>query len=165
MATIKDIRTGIGLDIHAFSDDRKLILGGIEIPFEKGLKGHSDADIVLHAITDALLGSLALGDIGIHFPNTDEKYKNAHSSVFIKKAQELVEEKGYSISNIDVAVSLERPKISPHLEKMRTNISEILGLSVNRISIKATTSEKLGFVGREEGAFAYAVATVVKKEK
>jgi len=165
MATIKDIRTGIGLDIHAFSDDRKLILGGIEIPFEKGLKGHSDADIVLHAITDSLLGSLALGDIGIHFPNTDEKYKNADSSVFIKKAKELVEEKGYSISNIDVAVSLERPKISPHLEKMRTNISEILGLSVDRISIKATTSEKLGFVGREEGAFAYAVASVVKIEK
>jgi 2-C-methyl-D-erythritol 2,4-cyclodiphosphate synthase len=165
MATIKDIRTGIGIDIHAFADDRKLILGGIEIPFEKGLEGHSDADVVLHAITDALLGSLALGDIGIYFPDTDDKYKNAKSSIFLNKAKELVEEKGYSINNIDVAVSLERPKISPHLEKMRTNISVILNLSVEKISIKATTSEKLGFVGREEGAFAYVVATVVKTEK
>lgn len=162
---ITDIRTGIGFDVHALAINRKLILGGIEIPFEKGLTGHSDADVVLHAITDALLGSLALGDIGIYFPNTDDKYKNAMSSVFLKKAKELVEEKGYSISNIDVAVSLERPKISPHLKKMRTNISEILKLSVERISIKATTSEKLGFVGREEGAFAYAVVTVVKIEK
>jgi len=162
---IIDLRTGIGFDVHAFAENRKLILGGIEIPFEKGLVGHSDADVVLHAITDALLGSLALGDIGIYFPNTDDKYKNAESLIFLKKAKELVEEKGYSISNIDVAVSLERPKISPHMEKMRTNISEILKLSVERISIKATTSEKLGFVGREEGAFAYAVATVVKIEK
>lgn len=165
MVTIKDIRTGIGFDVHALAVNRKLILGGIEIPFEKGLVGHSDADVVLHAITDALLGSLALGDIGIYFPNTDNKYKNAESSIFLKKAKELVEEKGYSISNIDVAVSLERPKISPHLEKMRTNISEILKLAVERISIKATTSEKLGFVGREEGAFAYAATTVVKIEK
>jgi len=162
---ITDLRTGIGFDVHAFAEGRKLILGGIEIPFEKGLAGHSDADVVLHAITDALLGSLALGDIGIYFPNTDDKYKNAMSSIFLKKAKELVGEKGYSISNIDVAVSLERPKISPHLKKMRANISEILKLSAERISIKATTSEKLGFVGREEGAFAYAVATVVKIEK
>ena len=162
---ITDIRTGVGFDVHSLARNRKLILGGIEIPFEKGLAGHSDADIVLHAITDALLGSLALGDIGIYFPNTDDKYKNAVSAIFLKKAKELVEEKGYSINNIDVAVSLERPKISPHLEKMRTNISEILKLSVKRISIKATTSEKLGFVGREEGAFAYAVATVLKIEK
>lgn len=162
---ITDLRTGIGFDVHALAHNRKLILGGIEIPFEKGLAGHSDADVVLHAITDALLGSLGLGDIGIYFPNTDDKYKNAESSIFLKKAKELVEEKGYSISNIDVAVSLERPKISPHLEKMRAKISEILMLSVERISIKATTSEKLGFVGREEGAFAYAVATVVKIEK
>jgi 2-C-methyl-D-erythritol 2,4-cyclodiphosphate synthase len=162
---ITDVRTGIGFDVHALAINRKLILGGIEIPFEKGLVGHSDADIVLHAITDALLGSLALGDIGIYFPNTDDKYKNAESSIFLKKAKELVEKKGYSINNIDVALSLERPKISPHLKKMRTNISEILKLSVERISIKATTSEKLGFVGREEGAFAYAVATVVKIEK
>jgi 2-C-methyl-D-erythritol 2,4-cyclodiphosphate synthase len=161
---IIDLRTGIGFDVHAFEKGRKLILGGIEIPFDKGLSGHSDADVVLHAITDALLGSLALGDIGIHFPNTDEKYKNAESLIFVKKAKELVEEKGYEISNVDVAVVLEKPKISPHILKIRGNISKILSLSVDRISIKATTSEKLGFVGREEGAFAYAVATVVKKK-
>jgi 2-C-methyl-D-erythritol 2,4-cyclodiphosphate synthase len=160
-----DIRTGIGFDVHAFEEGRKLILGGIEIPFDKGLSGHSDADVILHAITDALLGALALGDIGIHFPNTDEKYRDTDSSLFIKKAKKLVEEKGYTINNIDVAVALEKPKISPHLSKMRKSISKILNLSVDRISIKATTSEKLGFVGREEGAFAYAVATVVKKEK
>jgi 2-C-methyl-D-erythritol 2,4-cyclodiphosphate synthase len=161
---ITDIRTGIGFDVHAFKEGKKMILGGIEIPFEKELSGHSDADVVLHAITDALLGSLALGDIGIHFPNTDKKYKNADSSIFIKKANNLIEEKGYTISNIDVAVALEKPKISVHILKMKEAISKILKLSVDRISIKATTSEKLGFVGREEGAFAFAVATVVKKE-
>ena len=161
---ISDVRTGIGFDIHKFSEGRKLILGGIEIPFEKGLAGHSDADVVLHAITDALLGSLALGDIGIHFPNTDQKYKDADSSIFLKKAKKLIEEKGYSISNIDVAVALEKPKISPYLEKMKNSISKIINLSADRISIKATTSEKLGFVGREEGAFAFATATVIKIE-
>ena len=161
---ITDIRTGIGFDVHAFAKGRKFILGGVEIPFDKGLTGHSDADVVLHAITDALLGSLSLGDIGIHFPNTDAKYKNSDSSIFIKKAKDLVEEKGYSINNIDVAIALEKPKISPHLQEMRKNISQTLNLAIDRISIKATTSEKLGFVGREEGAFAYAVATVVNKK-
>lgn len=161
---ISDVRTGIGFDIHQFAEGRKLILGGIEIPCEKGLAGHSDADVVLHAISDALLGSLALGDIGILFPNTDQKYKDADSSIFLKKAKKLIEEKGYSISNIDVAVALEKPKISPHLEKMKNSISKIINLSADRISIKATTSEKLGFVGREEGAFALATATVIKTE-
>ncbi len=162
---INDIRTGIGFDVHAFEKGRKLILAGTEIPFEKGLSGHSDADIVLHAITDALFGSLALGDIGIHFPDTNENYKNAESSIFVKKAKELVESKGFTINNIDVAIALEKPKISPYLLKMREKISDILKLSLDRISIKATTSEKLGFVGREEGAFAYAVVTVVKIKK
>jgi 2-C-methyl-D-erythritol 2,4-cyclodiphosphate synthase len=161
---ITDVRTGIGFDIHQFAEGRKLILGGIEIPFEKGLAGHSDADVVLHAITDALLGSLALGDIGILFPNTDPKYKNAESSIFVKKAIELVIKKGFSISNIDVAVALEKPKISPHLEKMKNSISKILSISLDRVSIKATTAEKLGFVGREEGAFAFATVTVIKTE-
>jgi 2-C-methyl-D-erythritol 2,4-cyclodiphosphate synthase len=162
---IPDIRTGIGFDVHAFEEGRKLILGGIEIPFDKGLGGHSDADVILHALTDALLGALALGDIGIHFPNTDEKYKDADSSVFLEKAKNLVEDKGYIITNIDVALALEEPKISPHLSRMRENISGILELPDDRISIKATTSEKLGFVGRKEGAFAFAVATLVKKAK
>lgn len=165
MTSITDIRTGIGFDVHAFERGKKLILGGVEIPFDKGLSGHSDADIVLHAITDAILGSLALGDIGIHFPDDDDKYKNADSSIFVKKAKELIEGKGYSINNIDVAVALEKPKISPHLPEMRKSISEILNIPIDRISIKATTSERLGFVGREEGAFAYSVATVVKKDK
>jgi 2-C-methyl-D-erythritol 2,4-cyclodiphosphate synthase len=164
MKAISDIRTGIGFDIHQFAEGRKLILGGIKISSERGLAGHSDADVVLHAITDALLGSLALGDIGIHFPNTDPRYKDAESSIFLKKANHLVAEKGFSISNLDVAIALENPKISPYLEKMISSISKMLNLSTDRISIKATTAEKLGFVGREEGVFAFAIATVIKTE-
>ena len=161
---ITDIRTGTGIDVHKFAEGRKLILGGIEIPFEKGLTGHSDADVVFHAITDALLGSLALGDIGTHFPDTDIKYKNANSSIFLTKANELVTEKGYSISNLDVMIALQKPKISFYVDTMRIKISSLLNLDIERISIKATTTEQLGFVGREEGVFALASVTVVKKE-
>ena len=163
MATIKDIRTGIGLDIHAFADDRKLILGGIEIKHDKGLAGHSDADALLHAITDALLGSISLGDIGTHFPDDDPRYKNADSTVFLKKANELLRNRGYFVNNIDSVVMLQQPKISPYVQKMKDKIAKILDIGTERISIKATTTEKLGFVGREEGISVMAVVTVVRK--
>ena len=160
---ILDLRTGIGFDVHAFTEGRKLILGGIEIQHEKGLAGHSDADALLHAVTDALLGSIALGDIGTHFPDDDPRYKNADSTVFLKKASELLRNRGYYVNNIDVMVMLQKPKISPYIQKMKEKISKILEISSERVSIKATTTERLGFVGREEGISVIAVATVVKK--
>ncbi|MBT8386081.1 MAG: 2-C-methyl-D-erythritol 2,4-cyclodiphosphate synthase [Ignavibacteria bacterium] len=158
-------RTGIGFDVHAFAEGRKLILGGIEIPFEKGLAGHSDADAVLHAITDALLGSLALGDIGKHFPDSDNKYKNANSSLFLIEVYELVKEKDYFLGNLDVVITLQQPKLSAFIEKMRNNVASMLDAEMEQISIKATTTERLGFVGREEGVAAFATVTVVKRSE
>ena len=160
---IIDLRTGIGFDVHAFTEGRKLILGGIEIKHDKGLAGHSDADALLHAITDALLGSISLGDIGTHFPDDDPRYKNADSTVFLKKANELVRNRGFFVNNIDVVVMLQQPKISPYAQKMKDKIAKILDVGSERISIKATTTEKLGFVGREEGISVMAVVTVVRK--
>jgi 2-C-methyl-D-erythritol 2,4-cyclodiphosphate synthase len=160
---IIDLRTGIGFDVHAFAEGRKLILGGIEIQHDKGLAGHSDADALLHAITDALLGSISLGDIGTHFPDDDPRYKNADSIVFLKKANELVRNRGYYVNNIDTVIMLQRPKISPYVQKMKDKIAKILDIGVERVSIKATTTEKLGFVGREEGLSVMAVVTVVRK--
>jgi 2-C-methyl-D-erythritol 2,4-cyclodiphosphate synthase len=160
---IIDLRTGIGFDVHAFAEGRKLILGGIEIKHDKGLAGHSDADALLHAVTDALFGSLSLGDIGTHFPDDDPRYKNADSTVFLKKANELVRNRGFFVNNIDIVVMLQQPRIAPYVQKMKDKISKILDVGSERISIKATTTEKLGFVGREEGISVMAVATVVKK--
>ena len=160
---ILDLRTGIGFDVHAFADERKLILGGIEIAHEKGLAGHSDADALLHAVTDAMFGSLSLGDIGTHFPDDDPRYKNADSTVFLKRAHELIRNKGYYLNNIDVVVMLQIPKIAPYVQKMKENMSKILEIGSDRISIKATTTEKLGFVGREEGISVMSVVTVVRK--
>jgi 2-C-methyl-D-erythritol 2,4-cyclodiphosphate synthase len=160
---ILDLRTGIGFDVHAFADERKLILGGIEIAHEKGLAGHSDADALLHAVTDAMFGSLSLGDIGTHFPDDDPRYKNTDSTVFLKRAHELIRNKGYYLNNIDVVVMLQIPKIAPYVQKMKENMSKILEIGSDRISIKATTTEKLGFVGREEGISVMAVVTVVRK--
>jgi 2-C-methyl-D-erythritol 2,4-cyclodiphosphate synthase len=160
---ILDLRTGIGFDVHAFAEERKLILGGIEIAHEKGLAGHSDADALLHAVTDAMFGSLSLGDIGTHFPDDDPRYKNADSTVFLKRAHELIRNKGYYLNNIDVVVMLQIPKIAPYVQKMKENMSKILEIGSDRISIKATTTEKLGFVGREEGISVMAVVTVVRK--
>jgi len=160
---ILDLRTGIGFDVHAFAEGRKLILGGVEIAYEKGLAGHSDADALLHAVTDAMLGSLSLGDIGTHFPDDDPRYKNADSTVFLKKAHEMIRNRGYYVNNIDIVVMLQQPKISPYVQKMKEKISKILDIGLDRISIKATTTEKLGFVGREEGISVMATATVVRK--
>jgi 2-C-methyl-D-erythritol 2,4-cyclodiphosphate synthase len=157
-------RTGFGYDVHAFSEGRKLILGGIEIQHDKGLLGHSDADVLLHAICDAILGALALGDIGKHFPDTDETYKNADSKLLLANCYALVKEKKYTIGNVDSTVVIEKPKLAPCIEEMRKVISGILQCSIDQISVKATTSEKLGFVGRGEGVKAFAVALLLKEE-
>jgi len=157
-------RTGIGFDVHAFADNRKLIIGGIEIPFEKGLEGHSDADVLLHAICDAMLGALALGDIGIHFPNTDSKWKDADSSMLLKHVKNLVDEKGYELGNLDCVIAMEKPKISPYLNQITKKLSSILQVEADQISIKATTTEKLGFIGRTEGVASFATVLLVKKD-
>ncbi len=157
-------RTGFGYDVHAFAENRKLIIGGVEIPYEKGLLGHSDADVLLHAISDALLGALALGDIGKHFPDTDEKYKNADSKILLNKVYELIVKENYVLGNVDATVALQKPKLAPHISEMRKVISGIFECEENQISIKATTTEKLGFVGKEEGAAAYATVLIMKKE-
>ena len=157
-------RTGFGFDVHAFVDGRKLIIGGVEIPFDKGLEGHSDADVLLHAICDAMLGALALGDIGIHFPDTEPKWKNADSSVLLKHVNELIQSKGYELGNLDCVLAMEKPKISPYVEQIRNRISEILNTDKDQISIKATTTEKLGFVGRTEGVVSFATVLLTKKD-
>jgi 2-C-methyl-D-erythritol 2,4-cyclodiphosphate synthase len=159
-----NIRTGFGIDIHKFSINRKLIIGGVEIPFEKGLLGHSDADVLLHAISDALLGSLALGDIGNFFPDTDPAIKNIDSRIILKKSYDLVIEKGYVLSNIDAMIAAEKPKLSSYIPRMTEEISKILNCAPDQVSIKATTTEKLGFIGREEGITAFASVLVIKKD-
>lgn len=157
------MRIGYGFDIHQLVERRKLILGGVEIPFEKGLLGHSDADVLLHAITDALLGALALGDIGQHFPDTDPEYKDADSRTLLRHCYKLVKDKGYELSNLDATIVAQRPKLMTHLPKIRETIAHDLGVNIGQISVKATTSEKLGFVGREEGISASAVVLIHKK--
>ena len=155
-----NFRTGFGYDVHAFAFNRKLFLGGVEIPFEKGLKGHSDADVLLHAICDALLGALALGDIGKHFPDTDPNYKDIDSKILLSKVNELVSEQDYEISNIDSTVVMERPKLKNYILSIRESIAGILNLNVDQVSVKATTSEQMGFVGTEEGVKAFATVLI-----
>ncbi len=154
------MRIGYGYDVHRFSEGRKLMLGGVEIPHDKGLLGHSDADVLLHAITDALLGSLALGDIGAHFPDTDPEFKNADSRVLLRKSYELIKQKGYTLGNLDATVIAEQPKLRPYINEIRATIAEDLDCSIEDISVKATTSEKMGFAGREEGMIAQAVVFI-----
>ena len=159
-----DIRLGNGFDVHAFTEGNEITLCGVSIPFSKKLLGHSDADVGLHAITDAIYGAIAAGDIGTHFPPSDLKWKNASSDIFLKHAVQLAGKLGYRINNIDCTIICEQPKIGPLSERMRTSISQIMGLEKYRISVKATTSEKLGFTGREEGIASLATATVSKVE-
>ena len=153
-------RIGFGFDVHKLAEGRKLIIGGMEIPFEKGLLGHSDADVLLHAICDALLGAAALGDIGRHFPDTDLRFKGISSIKLLTNVGELLRNKNYSVVNIDSTVVLERPKIAPFVDEMRENIAKALAISVDAVSVKATTNEQLGFIGSGEGAVAYAVALI-----
>lgn len=158
------VRIGFGFDVHRLVEDRKLIIGGIEIPFEKGLLGHSDADVLLHAICDAMLGALALGDIGKHFPDTDPNYKDADSKELLKRVNKLVLANSYVVNNIDSTVILEKPKLMNYVPQMRKVIAEILGIGLEQVSIKATTNEGMGFIGKGEGCAVNAVVLLIKKE-
>ena len=151
------MRIGFGYDVHKLVEDRALILGGVKIEYEYGLLGHSDADVLVHAVMDALLGAAALGDIGKHFPDTDEKYRGADSLELLAHTRDMLLEAGYKVGNIDAVVSAQSPKLAPYIEQMRKNISERLQIDIGRVNIKATTTEKLGFEGRREGISSYAV--------
>lgn len=156
------LRIGHGYDVHAFADNRKCILGGVDVPCEKGLLGHSDADVLLHAISDSLLGAAALGDIGKHFPNTDPRYKGADSLILLENVCNLVKSKGYTVNNIDATVIAQMPKLAPFIDEMRSNIAKALGVDIDAVSVKATTEEKLGFTGRKEGISAHCVCLIAK---
>ena len=151
------MRIGNGFDVHAFAEGRKLILGGVDIPHTKGLLGHSDADVLVHAIMDALLGAAALGDIGQHFPDSSDEFKGISSLVLLEKVAGLLNAEGYEIENIDSIVVAQKPKIMKFIPEMRKNIADVLGIDINKVNVKATTTEKLGFEGREEGISSYAV--------
>jgi 2-C-methyl-D-erythritol 2,4-cyclodiphosphate synthase len=155
-------RTGSGVDFHQLQKGKELWIGGVKIPHSKGAVGHSDADVLLHAICDALLGALALGDIGIHFPNNSDEFKNIASSILLQRTMELVKKVGYSVVNIDSTVCLEEPKIKPYAEKMRQLIAGITAVTANDISVKATTTEKMGFIGKGKGIMAYATVLLMK---
>ncbi|HET9057127.1 MAG TPA: 2-C-methyl-D-erythritol 2,4-cyclodiphosphate synthase [Chitinophagaceae bacterium] len=157
-------RIGSGVDFHRMVEGRQLWLGGVNIPHNKGALGHSDADVLLHAICDAMLGALSLGDIGTHFPDTDPAYKNIDSKILLKKTADLISEKGYYVINIDTTLCLQTPKIKPFVTTMRQTIADILQVKFDDISVKATTTEQLGFVGREEGLMAYATVLLKKIE-
>ncbi|AOS83146.1 2-C-methyl-D-erythritol 2,4-cyclodiphosphate synthase [Chlorobaculum limnaeum] len=154
------MRIGIGIDVHQFSEDRRLVIGGVEVPSPVGLLGHSDADVLLHAISDALLGAAALGDIGKHFPDTSSEFKDIDSMILLKHVGKLLAREGYKPVNIDAMLLLEKPKIAPYIDEMRRNIARCLDLELNAVSVKATTNEKLGYVGRQEGACAHAVCLI-----
>ena len=155
------MRVGTGYDVHRLVEGRDLILGGVKIPFEKGLDGHSDADVIVHAIMDALLGAAALGDIGQHFPDTDPAYEGADSIALLAQVGRILEENRYMIENIDSTIIAQRPKLAPHLPKMRENVARALGLEISQVSIKATTEERLGFTGSGEGISAQAVCCLI----
>jgi 2-C-methyl-D-erythritol 2,4-cyclodiphosphate synthase len=154
------MRVGLGYDVHKLVENRKLILGGVEIPFEKGLLGHSDADVLLHAIMDSLLGACALGDIGKHFPDTDNNFKGISSILLLEETGKLILKAGYTVNNIDATIIAQKPKMMPHIEQMRANISKSLNIDINKINIKATTEEGLGFTGEILGISSQSIASV-----
>lgn len=160
---MSNIRIGHGYDVHRFEKGRKCIIGGVDIPCELGLLGHSDADVLLHAVSDALLGAAALGDIGKHFPDTSPEFEGADSLVLFQKTVELLREQGYIVSNIDSTVVAQMPKLAPYIDEMRKNIASACGIDTDRISVKATTEEKLGFTGAKQGISAHAVCLIEKK--
>ena len=155
-------RIGCGYDVHKLGEERKLILCGVEVPYEKGLLGHSDADVALHALMDALLGAAAMGDIGKHFPDTDERFKGADSMQLTLHVKKLLQEEGWQVNNVDVTIIAQRPKLAGYIAKMRANVAKVLDVAESVVNIKATTTEKLGFTGRGEGIAAEAVARIVK---
>lgn len=156
------LRIGNGYDVHKLVEGRKLILGGVEIPHTKGVLGHSDGDVLIHAIMDAMLGALALGDIGQHFPDTDMKYENIDSTILLTRVKELIAERGYRVINLDSIIVLQKPKVKPYIEAMRKRVVEVLEIDIDQVSIKATTEEKLGFTGDESGVKSYCVVLLEK---
>ncbi len=162
VAALRKLRVGLGMDVHAFAPNRKLILGGVDVPHHQGLDGHSDADVLLHAISDALLSAARLGDIGKHFPDTDPAYKDADSLKLLESVANLLREEGFEILDIDCVIAAQAPKLSPYREAMRENIARACGIATENIGVKATTTERLGFEGREEGISAEAVALVCR---
>ncbi len=159
------MRVGFGFDVHAFAKDRKLILGGIDIPFSQGLLGHSDADVLTHTMMDALLGAAAAGDIGKHFPDTNPEFKGACSMDLLEETMKIIRAKGYEVSNIDATIAAEKPNLAGYIDEMVNNYAQRMKISIEDINIKATTTEKLGFVGRQEGIAAYAVCNLYKMEE
>lgn len=158
------MRIGQGFDVHEFADNRPLIIGGIEIPYERGLIGHSDADVLLHTITDAALGAIGEGDIGRHFPDTDPDFKDADSAKLLEHIWKLVDARGYKLGNIDCTIIAQKPKMAPYIETIRTRVAELLQADVTQVNVKATTTEKLGFTGREEGIASMATILLLKKD-
>lgn len=163
MSMVPDIRTGNGFDVHRFAENRRLVVCGVEIPYELGLLGHSDADVALHALADALLGAASMRDIGYHFPDTSADWEGADSRVLLRKVVELIGEKGFAVGNADVTIIAQAPKMLPYIEQMRANVAEDLGVEAERASVKATTTEHLGFTGRKEGIAALASVLIYKK--
>jgi 2-C-methyl-D-erythritol 2,4-cyclodiphosphate synthase len=159
-----EFRVGIGFDAHKFAPNRNLKLCGVTIPYELGLIGHSDADVALHALCDALLGALSLGDIGQHFPDTDPRYKDADSSTFLLAVMSLVRESGWQVNNVDITIIAQAPKLSPYRDAMRSRLAELLGVKADVVSVKATTTDQMGFVGRKEGIAAIAVVSLTRNE-
>ena len=159
------MRVGLGYDVHKLVEGRKLIIGGVDIPHEKGLLGHSDADVLIHAVMDSILGALALGDIGKHFADTDEKYKGADSMKLLEFVYNMIKEKGYGIGNMDCTIIAQSPKMAPHIQSMRENIAKALNTSIDNINVKATTEEGLGFTGAKEGIAAQSICLLVKVDK
>lgn len=159
---IPDLRTGLGYDVHRFAPERDLWICGVKIPYEMGLLGHSDADVALHALCDALLGAAAMHDIGYHFPDTDPAYKGADSRVLLRKVVEIIGAEGFKVLNVDVTIVAQAPKMLPHIQSMRTCVASDLGIDVGRVSVKATTTEHLGFTGRKEGIAAFATCLIAR---
>ena len=157
------LRIGHGYDVHRLEEGRQLIIGGVNIPHEAGLLGHSDADVLVHAVMDSMLGALALGDIGKHFPDTDERYKGADSIELLRQVARIIGDHGYAVSNIDSTILAQAPKMAPHIEKMKQNIADAVGIDASRVSVKATTEEKLGFTGEKKGIAAHAVCLLTRK--
>ncbi|PLX14707.1 MAG: 2-C-methyl-D-erythritol 2,4-cyclodiphosphate synthase [Salinivirgaceae bacterium] len=157
------IRTGLGYDVHRLAPGETLILGGVSVPYELGTVAHSDGDVLLHAISDALLGAAALKDIGYHFPDTDDRFKDANSLDLLKQSYQLVKAKGFTLSNIDATIAMQRPKLKPFIDEMCAKIANTLGIEIDSVSVKATTTEKLGFVGKEEGIEAFATVLIISK--
>lgn len=158
-----DIRIGHGYDVHALADGLRLVLGGIEIAHTKGCIAHSDGDVAIHAICDALLGALALGDIGKLFPDSSDEFKDIDSKILLRRVADMISERGYTISNVDCTISMQRPRLRPHIDSMRAALAAVMGIGIDRVSVKATTTERLGFEGREEGVSATAVVLLIKQ--